>query len=64
MGLQEKQGAIVEQSKRRRSGPPQEHLSLHTCKLSQGGAPLAQATDGEAPLAKATGNRVPLGQCV
>ena len=64
LGPQEKQGSIVGEGERRRDRLPQEYLSLHTSRLSEGGAPLVLATHGKVPLVGATGNRAPLMQAM
>ena len=55
LGLQGKQGTTVGEGERRRGGPPQESPCTHAQRLSEGGAPLVQATSGKKPLAQATG---------
>ena len=57
LGRQEKRGAIVGEGERRRGRPPQESLCTCMRGLSEGGAPLVQATRGKKPLAQATGDQ-------
>ena len=56
LGLQEKQGAIVGEGKRRRADCHR-NLPAQACtgRLSDGRAPPVQATGGKKPLAQATG---------
>ena len=59
LGLQEKQGAILGEGKRRRED---HHRNLFPCALagSQGVAPLAQVTGGKRSLAQSMGGQAPL----
>lgn len=62
MGLcsQEKQGTIFKEAEKRRGILPYESLFLCTCRLSEGEAPLVQATGCERPLAWVMGDLVSL----
>ena len=49
------------EGEKRRGRAPQ-GISLHMCRLSEGGMPLAQATGGERALSQAMGDRALLVQ--